>query len=66
MASGRENVNHPEGSRTNRCSVQGGLIAQGNSLVIALERNAQKSTLALLVALPWLKALAYAAFEAAS
>jgi hypothetical protein len=42
------------------------LGARAFRLAIAIEENAQKSTLGLLAVLPWLKALAYAAFEAAS
>src|SRR5271156_4673035 len=43
-----------------------GLGGARDCLVVAIEENAQKSTSSLLVALPWLKAQAYAAFEAAS
>jgi hypothetical protein len=42
------------------------LRGQAFRLAIAIEENARKSMLTLLVALPWLKAQAYAAFEAAS
>src|SRR5271154_6941378 len=46
--------------------VEGGSAGHVFRLVVAIGENTHKSASSLLVALPWLKALAYAAFEAAS